>query len=141
MLFSLIFFHLCKYYDVQKKKILDLFRVTSIHDCQCLVSFFNHRYCSLSKDHDDDDKKRSNVRLKGNRMNNYSNVRKIILISGKRKSGKDYIGEFLGEKCRAVVLHLSEPLKLEYARLNQINGELLLNSSAYKENYRKDMIK
>lgn len=71
----------------------------------------------------------------------YSNVKRIILISGKRKSGKDYIGEILAEKCSGVLLHLSEPLKLEYARLNQINGEQLLNSSSYKENYRKDMIK
>lgn len=71
----------------------------------------------------------------------YSNVKKIILISGKRKSGKDYIGEELAKKLQAVLLHLSEPLKLEYARLNQINGEELLNSSSYKENYRKDMIK
>lgn len=71
----------------------------------------------------------------------YSNLKKIILLSGKRKSGKDFIGEKLAEKLQAVLLHLSEPLKLEYARLNQINGEELLNSSAYKENYRKDMIK
>jgi phosphomevalonate kinase len=71
----------------------------------------------------------------------YTNVKKIILLSGKRKCGKDYIGEKLVEQLHAVLLHLSEPLKLEYARLNQINGEELLNSSAYKENYRKDMIK
>jgi phosphomevalonate kinase len=71
----------------------------------------------------------------------YSHVKKIVLLSGKRKSGKDYIGENLAEKFQAVLLHLSEPLKLEYARLNQINGEQLLNSSTYKENYRQDMIK
>jgi phosphomevalonate kinase len=71
----------------------------------------------------------------------YSNIKKIILLSGKRKSGKDYVGEILAEKLQAVLLHLSEPLKLEYARLYQINGEQLLNSSSYKENYRKDMIK
>ncbi|UJR15634.1 hypothetical protein I4U23_002571 [Adineta vaga] len=71
----------------------------------------------------------------------YSHVKKIILLSGKRKCGKDYIGEKLAEKLQAVLLHLSEPLKLEYARINEINGEELLNSSSYKENYRKDMIK
>jgi len=71
----------------------------------------------------------------------YSNIKKIVLLSGKRKSGKDYIGEILADKLQAVLLHLSEPLKLEYARLYQINGEQLLNSSSYKENYRKDMIK
>jgi phosphomevalonate kinase len=71
----------------------------------------------------------------------YSNVKKIILLSGKRKSGKDYIGEKLAEQLQAILLHLSEPLKLEYARLHQINGKQLLNSSSYKENYRKDMIK
>ncbi|CAF0994645.1 unnamed protein product [Adineta steineri] len=71
----------------------------------------------------------------------YSHIKKIILLSGKRKCGKDYLGEKLAEKLHAVLLHLSEPLKLEYARLNQINGEQLLTSSSYKENYRKDMIK
>jgi phosphomevalonate kinase len=71
----------------------------------------------------------------------YSNVKKIVLLSGKRKSGKDYIGEKLAEKLQALLLHLSEPLKLEYARLHQISGEQLLNSSSYKETYRKDMIK
>ncbi|CAF2119139.1 unnamed protein product [Rotaria magnacalcarata] len=71
----------------------------------------------------------------------YSNVKKILLLSGKRKSGKDYIGEKLAEQLQAVLLHLSEPLKLEYARINQINGEQLLDSSSYKENYRKDMIR
>ncbi|CAF2402520.1 unnamed protein product [Rotaria sp. Silwood2] len=71
----------------------------------------------------------------------YSNVKKVVLLSGKRKCGKDYLGEKLAERLQAVLLHLSEPLKLEFARLNQINGEELLNSSCYKENYRKDMIK
>jgi phosphomevalonate kinase len=71
----------------------------------------------------------------------YSHIKKIILLSGKRKSGKDYIGEKLAEQLGAVLLHLSEPLKFEYARLNQIHGEQLLNSSSYKEKYRKDMIK
>lgn len=71
----------------------------------------------------------------------YPQLKKIVLLSGKRKSGKDYIGENLAEKLRAVLLHLSEPLKLEYARVHQINGEELLNSSAYKETYRKEMIK
>lgn len=71
----------------------------------------------------------------------YSHVRKIILLSGKRKSGKDYIGEKLAEKLQAVLLHISEPLKLEYARLNQLNGTQLLDSSSYKENYRKEMIR
>lgn len=71
----------------------------------------------------------------------YTNVKKIVLLSGKRKSGKDYIGEKLAENLQAVLLHLSQPLKLEFARLNQIDGKQLLNSSAYKENYRHAMIK
>lgn len=71
----------------------------------------------------------------------YSHVKKIVLLSGKRKSGKDYLGERLAKQLSAVLLHLSEPLKFEYARLNQINGQELLNSSSYKELYRKDMIK
>lgn len=71
----------------------------------------------------------------------YPQLKKIVLLSGKRKSGKDYLGEILAEKLSAVLLHLSEPLKFEYARLNQINGQELLSSSSYKELHRKDMIK
>lgn len=71
----------------------------------------------------------------------YSHVEKLVLLSGKRKSGKDYLGEQLADKLSATLLHLSEPLKFEYARLNQIDGHQLLNSSSYKEVYRKEMIK
>ncbi|CAF0904314.1 unnamed protein product [Adineta ricciae] len=71
----------------------------------------------------------------------YSHLKKVILLSGKRKCGKDYIGEKLADKLQAILLHLSEPLKLEFARLHQIDGKELLSSSSYKENYRKDMIK
>ena len=71
----------------------------------------------------------------------YSHVKKVIVLSGKRKSGKDFLGEKLGEHLNATLLHLSEPLKLRFAEIHQINGDELLNSSAYKENYRKEMIK
>jgi phosphomevalonate kinase len=71
----------------------------------------------------------------------YPHVKKVVLLSGKRKCGKDYIGEKLVDQLQGILLHLSEPLKLEYAQLHQINGEQLLNSSSYKETYRKDMIK
>lgn len=70
----------------------------------------------------------------------YSHLRKVVLLSGKRKSGKDYIGEKLAEQLSATLLHLSEPLKLQFAQIHQLNGEQLLNASAYKETYRQAMI-
>ncbi|CAF0977039.1 unnamed protein product [Didymodactylos carnosus] len=75
----------------------------------------------------------------------YNHVKRIVLLSGKRKSGKDYIGEKLYEKLndeqQCTLLHLSEPLKIQYANEHQLNGQNMMDSSAYKETYRKDMIR
>ena len=72
---------------------------------------------------------------------NYAHVKKVVVLSGKRKSGKDYVGEKLADTLDAVLLHLSEPLKREFAEIHRINGDALMDSSAYKENYRRDIIK
>ena len=71
----------------------------------------------------------------------YTNVTKVVVLSGKRKSGKDYVGEKLADTLNAILLHLSEPLKREFAEFHRINGDALMDSSAYKENYRRDIIK
>lgn len=69
----------------------------------------------------------------------------IVLLSGKRKSGKDFVADRL--KCdlqaaglTVAIVRISEPLKREYARLNELNLDELLSSSEYKEKFRSDMV-
>ena len=71
----------------------------------------------------------------------------LLIFSGKRKSGKDYICKKLEEKLYLEsnifsinCITLSAPLKKIYAIENNLDYEKLLDSSNYKENYRKDMI-
>ncbi|GFT12501.1 phosphomevalonate kinase [Nephila pilipes] len=67
----------------------------------------------------------------------------VIILSGKRKCGKDYIADWLfkrfGEE-RAVIIRLSGPLKQQYALENNLNYEKLLDASQYKEVFREKMI-
>ena len=72
----------------------------------------------------------------------------ILVFTGKRKSGKDYSCNRLIEKLNSLnkipiieTLTLSHPLKKLYAQEYNINFEKLLDSSQFKEKYRKDMIK
>lgn len=69
--------------------------------------------------------------------------RLVLLFSGKRKSGKDFVTEALqsrlgGDVC--AVLRLSGPLKEQYAQEHGLNFQRLLDASTYKENYRRNMI-
>ena len=72
----------------------------------------------------------------------------ILLFSGKRKSGKDFICQKLVESLKAhsssfsiSLVTLSAPLKKIYAAEHNLDYEKLLDSSDYKEKYRLDMIK
>ncbi|XP_067631625.1 phosphomevalonate kinase [Eurosta solidaginis] len=69
-------------------------------------------------------------------------IKKILLISGKRKSGKDYLANtlkcILNERCQ--IVRISEPIKSEWANRLNLNLEDLLSDGPYKEKYRKDMI-
>ena len=76
-----------------------------------------------------------------------TNPKKILLFCGKRKSGKDYLTEWLQkslnlkfEKNSTTILRLSGPLKECYAEDHGLDFSKLLDSSDYKEKYRKDMI-
>jgi len=71
-----------------------------------------------------------------------TNPRIVILFSGKRKSGKDYITDNLLAKIGTVgvILRLSGPLKECYARDHGLDFEKMLSASDYKEKYRLDMI-
>ena len=68
----------------------------------------------------------------------------VLVFSGKRKSGKDYVTDKLhklvgSDKCS--VIRLSAPLKQQYSKENGLDYNMLLSSSSYKERFRDDMIK
>lgn len=68
----------------------------------------------------------------------------VFILSGKRKSGKDFVANKLKETfgCdRCNTIRLSGPLKYEYAKQNGLDFNRLLDSSTYKEFYRQDMIR
>ncbi|KAF4103591.1 phosphomevalonate kinase isoform X2 [Onychostoma macrolepis] len=68
----------------------------------------------------------------------------ILLFSGKRKSGKDYLTDLIQKRLTAemcCILRLSAPLKQQYAKDHSLDYEELLGSGQYKESYRADMIR
>lgn len=72
------------------------------------------------------------------------NPKVVFILSGKRKSGKDFVAKKLQETFghdRCAVIRLSGPLKHEYARQNGLDFDRLLDSTSYKEFYRQDMIR
>ncbi|XP_041320831.1 phosphomevalonate kinase isoform X2 [Pyrgilauda ruficollis] len=70
--------------------------------------------------------------------------RAVVLLSGKRKSGKDFVAEELRSRLGpdvCTVLRLSGPLKEQYAKEHGLDFQRLLDASAYKERFRQDMIR
>ncbi|XP_038017985.1 phosphomevalonate kinase [Motacilla alba alba] len=70
--------------------------------------------------------------------------RTVLLLSGKRKSGKDFVAEELRSRLGpdvCTILRLSGPLKEQYAKEHGLDFERLLDASAYKESFRQDMIR
>ncbi|XP_057689213.1 phosphomevalonate kinase [Corythoichthys intestinalis] len=68
----------------------------------------------------------------------------ILIFSGKRKSGKDYVANLLVDRLGddvCDVVRLSAPLKAAYAQEHGLDLEQLLGTGAYKEEYRADMIR
>jgi hypothetical protein len=69
----------------------------------------------------------------------------VIMISGKRKSGKDYVCKKLmqlfSNTFNVQVLTIAASMKQEYAKANNLDYYRLLGSSSYKEVYRLDMIR
>ncbi|XP_055295621.1 phosphomevalonate kinase [Sitodiplosis mosellana] len=67
----------------------------------------------------------------------------ILLISGKRKCGKDYLSarilSRIGEE-KAEIIRISEPIKLHWAKEKRLDLTELLSDGPYKEKYRKEMI-
>nr|XP_046170773.1 phosphomevalonate kinase [Oncorhynchus gorbuscha] len=67
----------------------------------------------------------------------------ILLFSGKRKSGKDYVTDLIHQRLGpdvCCILRLSGPLKQQYAQDHGLDFEELLGAGEYKEKYRADMI-
>ncbi|KAJ8877227.1 hypothetical protein PR048_021681 [Dryococelus australis] len=67
----------------------------------------------------------------------------VLLISGKRKSGKDFISENFLNKLGAdktVIIRISAPIKIHWSKLHNLDFDKLLSTDEYKEKYRKDMI-
>lgn len=71
-----------------------------------------------------------------------ANAKYIILLSGKRKCGKDYLAEQLNKRFneRSQIVRISEPIKSEWAKKLNLDLEQLLSDGPYKEKYRKEMI-
>ena len=91
--------------------------------------------------------------------------RRVLLFSGKRKTGKDHLTEYLHKFLNeselrqsehednidgfsgtnrvgnVVIIRISGPLKRCYAENNGLNFETLLSADTYKEKHRLDMIK
>ncbi|XP_077012428.1 phosphomevalonate kinase [Tamandua tetradactyla] len=70
--------------------------------------------------------------------------RLVLLFSGKRKSGKDFVTEALLSRLGAdvcAVLRLSAPLKEQFAQEHGLDFQRLLDASTYKETFRKHMIR
>uniref|UniRef100_A0A4Y0BLA1 Phosphomevalonate kinase n=1 Tax=Anopheles funestus TaxID=62324 RepID=A0A4Y0BLA1_ANOFN len=67
----------------------------------------------------------------------------IILLSGKRKCGKDFLADALLKRLgteEAQIIRISEPIKRHWADWKGLDMSELLGDGAYKERYRKEMI-
>uniref|UniRef100_A0A0P4W935 Phosphomevalonate kinase n=1 Tax=Scylla olivacea TaxID=85551 RepID=A0A0P4W935_SCYOL len=72
-----------------------------------------------------------------------SNPVLVLLFSGKRKSGKDYITDQLQQRLdenKSKIIRLSGPIKQQFADDNGLDYSQLLTASDYKEKYRSEMI-
>ncbi|KAF0022384.1 hypothetical protein F2P81_025381 [Scophthalmus maximus] len=70
--------------------------------------------------------------------------RLVLVFSGKRKSGKDYVTDLIHDRLGSdlcCILRLSGPLKQQYAQEHGLDLDLLLGTGLYKEQYRADMIR
>ncbi|XP_070691756.1 phosphomevalonate kinase-like [Pempheris klunzingeri] len=73
-----------------------------------------------------------------------SEPRLVLVFSGKRKSGKDYVTDLIQDRLGpdvCCVLRLSGPLKQQYAQDCGLDLDQLLGPGPYKERYRADMIR
>lgn len=78
-------------------------------------------------------------------MTSKPNPKCILLFSGKRKSGKDYLTEELLKSLKgtaeSVVIKISAPIKSHFASTYNLNLSDLMSDGEYKEKFRCEMIK
>ncbi|KAG8234573.1 hypothetical protein J437_LFUL015364 [Ladona fulva] len=68
----------------------------------------------------------------------------ILIFSGKRKCGKDFVTDLLFQRVgleNCALLKLSGPIKKKWAEANNLDFAKLMDSSEYKEIYRAEMNK
>ncbi|KAM8735921.1 phosphomevalonate kinase [Acanthopagrus schlegelii] len=73
-----------------------------------------------------------------------SEPRLVLVFSGKRKSGKDYVTDLIHRRLGpdvCCILRLSGPLKQQYAQEHNLDLDQLLGTGIYKEEHRADMIR
>ncbi|KAJ8686808.1 hypothetical protein QAD02_022602 [Eretmocerus hayati] len=69
---------------------------------------------------------------------------KILIFSGKRKSGKDFITDQLFQRLgenQSVIIKLSGPIKSHWSKLKNLDADQLFSDGEYKEKYRLEMAK
>lgn len=72
---------------------------------------------------------------------NDKNPKAVLLISGKRKSGKDFCVDLLtNELSDYVVFRIAGPIKKQFAKDHNLDFDKLLDSTQYKEDYRQQMV-
>ncbi|OXU29745.1 hypothetical protein TSAR_012330 [Trichomalopsis sarcophagae] len=72
------------------------------------------------------------------------NPEKILIFSGKRKSGKDFITDELFARLgkeKSVIIKLSGPIKSHWAKIKNLDAKQLFGDGEYKEAYRLEMTK
>jgi phosphomevalonate kinase len=69
------------------------------------------------------------------------NPKVVILLSGKRKCGKDFVSDIILKSLTNIVAFcIASPIKKQFAKDNNLDFNKLLDSSHYKENYRQEMV-
>ncbi|KYN23251.1 Phosphomevalonate kinase, partial [Trachymyrmex cornetzi] len=77
-------------------------------------------------------------------VNNSTKPERILLFSGKRKSGKDYITDILYNRIgaqRSTIIRLSGPIKTHWSKSLGLDINQLLGHGEYKEKHRLEMVK
>ncbi|XP_024940208.1 probable phosphomevalonate kinase isoform X5 [Cephus cinctus] len=72
------------------------------------------------------------------------NPKRVLLFSGKRKSGKDYITDLLSLRigsAQSVIIKISGPIKTHWAKTLNLDYNKLIEDGPYKEQYRGEMNK
>ncbi|KAI1280387.1 Phosphomevalonate kinase [Halotydeus destructor] len=68
--------------------------------------------------------------------------RVVVVLSGKRKGGKDYVATILDEAFEEkAFIRNAGPIKKMYTELKGYNYEESLTASSYKETFREDMVR